>query len=40
MPPNLYGPGDNFDPWKSHVIAGLIDKFHKAKINNIPTVSI
>jgi len=27
---NLYGPGDNFDPKSSHVIAALIKKFHDA----------
>jgi len=34
MPCNLYGPNDNFDPQGSHVIPGMINKFHKAKINN------
>ena len=34
MPSNLYGPGDNFHPQNSHVISGLIQKFHSAKINN------
>jgi GDP-L-fucose synthase len=40
MPTNLYGPGDNYHPQNSHVIPGLINRFHKAKINNLPTVSI
>ena len=31
---NLFGPGDNFNPQSSHVIASLIKKFHDAKINN------
>ena len=31
MSTNLYGPGDNFDPKNSHVIPGLIRKFHEAK---------
>lgn len=31
MPPNVYGPGDNFDLQTSHVIAALIRKFHEAK---------
>ena len=31
MPANLYGPGDNFDPQASHVIPGMIGKFHDAK---------
>lgn len=34
MPTNLYGLNDNFDPQTSHVIPGLIQKFHQAKINN------
>lgn len=29
---NLYGPGDDFDPENSHVIAGLIKKFCEAKV--------
>ena len=29
IPPNLYGPHDNFDPNTSHVIPALIRKFHK-----------
>ena len=31
MPTNLYGPGDNFDDKNSHVIAGLIQRFYRAK---------
>jgi GDP-L-fucose synthase len=31
MPTNLYGPGDNFHPEHSHVIPGLIRRFHEAK---------
>jgi GDP-L-fucose synthase len=38
MPTNLYGPGDNFHPENSHVLPGLIDRFHKAKLNNDPEV--
>ena len=40
MPTNLYGPGDNYHPEKSHVIPGLIYRFHKAKINGFPEVTI
>jgi GDP-L-fucose synthase len=40
MPTNLYGPGDNYHLENSHVIPALIRKFHEAKINNQPTVSI
>ncbi len=31
LPVNMYGPGDNFDPRSSHVIAALIRKIHEAK---------
>jgi len=40
MPTNLYGPGDNYHPEKSHVIPGLIYRFHKAKISNLESVTI
>ena len=33
MPTNLYGPGDNFHPKNSHVIASLIHRFHNAKVS-------
>lgn len=33
MPTNLYGPNDNFHETNSHVIPGLITRFHKAKLN-------
>jgi GDP-L-fucose synthase len=32
MPTNLFGPGDNYDLNKSHVIPALIRKFHLAKL--------
>ena len=32
MPTNLYGPNDNFDLEKSHVLPALIRKFHLAKL--------
>jgi GDP-L-fucose synthase len=32
IPVNLYGPGDNFNPDSSHVIAALLNKFYYAKI--------
>lgn len=38
MPANLYGPNDNFDPDKCHVIPGLIHKFYNAKKNNLSQV--
>lgn len=40
MPTNLYGPGDNYHPENSHVIPGLIRKFHEAKISGAQTVSV
>ncbi len=39
MPCNLYGVKDNFHPENSHVIPGLIRKFHEAKETNQPTVT-
>ncbi|WP_440637761.1 GDP-L-fucose synthase [Bradyrhizobium sp. PUT101] len=32
MPTNLYGPGDNYHPELSHVVAALIRRFHEAKV--------
>ena len=32
MPTNLYGPGDNYHPEHSHVVAALIRRFHEAKV--------
>lgn len=32
MPTNLYGPFDNFHPTDSHVIPGMMRRFHEAKI--------
>ena len=40
MPTNLYGPNDNFHPQNSHVLPGLLHRFHLAKINNEPCVQI
>ena len=40
MPTNLYGPNDNYDLSTSHVLPALIRKFHEAKINNDPAVTI
>ena len=39
MPTNLYGPGDNYHPTNSHVIASLIRKFCEAKKNNLSSVT-
>lgn len=40
MPTNLYGPGDNYHAENSHVIPGLIRRFHEAKLANAPEVKI
>lgn len=40
MPTNLYGPGDSYDPMLSHVIPGLIRRFHAARQQGLPEVSI
>lgn len=40
MPTNLYGPGDNYDLKNSHVLPALIRKFHEAKLNDAPTVTV
>jgi GDP-L-fucose synthase len=40
MPTNLYGPNDNYDLQKSHVIPALLRKFHEAKVNGSPEVVV
>lgn len=40
MPTNLYGENDNFDLESSHVLPALIRRFHEAKENNAPSVSL
>jgi GDP-L-fucose synthase len=40
MPTNLYGPGDNYHPEHSHVVAALIRRFHEAKVADAPAVVI
>ena len=40
MPCNLYGPGDNFDPIRSHVVPALIRKVHEAKITNAQHITL
>jgi len=39
MPTNLYGPGDNYDLENSHVLPGLIRKFHEAKMKEQKSVT-
>lgn len=40
MPTNLFGPNDNYDLEKSHVLPALIRKFHEATTNNLPLVTV
>ena len=40
MPTNLYGPRDNFSDLNSHVIPGLIQRIHNAKIEKNKNVEI
>lgn len=40
MPTNLYGPGDNFHPMNSHVIPGMMRRFHEAKISGASAVTV
>ncbi|MBV8573609.1 MAG: GDP-L-fucose synthase [Acetobacteraceae bacterium] len=40
MPTNLYGPGDNYHPEYSHVVAALIRRFHEAKLAGSPNVVV
>ncbi|MGM9846933.1 MAG: GDP-L-fucose synthase family protein [Muribaculaceae bacterium] len=39
MPTNLYGPNDNYDPHRSHVLPALIARFHKAKTEKVESVT-
>jgi GDP-L-fucose synthase len=40
MPTNLYGPGDNYHPEYSHVVAALIRRFHEAKASGATDVAV
>ena len=40
MPTNLYGPGDNYHFENSHVIPGLIRRFHESKIKKSSSVKV
>ena len=40
MPTNLYGPGDNYHPEYSHVVAALIRRFHEAKVSGASKVVV
>ena len=39
-PTNLYGPMDKFDDVNGHVPAALLNRFHLAKKNNLPNVTV
>lgn len=40
MPTNLYGPGDNYHPENSHVIPGLLRRFHDARLSGASVVVV
>ncbi len=40
MPTNLYGPGDNYHPENSHVVAALIRRLHEAKLSGSPSTIV
>ncbi|MFO0429204.1 MAG: GDP-L-fucose synthase family protein [Planctomyces sp.] len=40
MPTNLYGPGDNYHSEHSHVLPAMIRRFHEAREDNAPSVTI
>jgi GDP-L-fucose synthase len=40
MPTNLYGLNDTYHPENSHVIPGLIRRFHEAKVSHAPEVVV
>ena len=40
MPTNLYGVNDNFHPENSHVVPALLRRFHEAKIQDLPSVTV
>jgi len=40
MPTNVYGPGDNYHPENSHVVAALIRRFHESKQDGAAAVVV
>jgi|688.fasta_scaffold331055_1 GDP-L-fucose synthase len=40
MPTNMYGPNDNYHPEHSHVIPGMMRRFHEAKVGGLPSVTV
>jgi GDP-L-fucose synthase len=40
IPNSAYGPNDNFDSGKGHVLSALMSRFHNAKINDLDSVTL
>ena len=40
VPSNLYGPGDNFNPTSSHLVASVLRKVHEAKLSNRKVIEV
>lgn len=40
VPSNLFGPNDNFDPLRSHLLASVIRKVHEAKENGHSEIEV
>ena len=40
MPTNLYGPGDNYELDRAHVLPSLLRRFHEARLDKKPSVTI
>ena len=40
IPSNLYGPGDNFNPGSSHLLASVIRKVHEAKVTGASEIEV
>ncbi|MET0594129.1 MAG: GDP-L-fucose synthase [Polyangiaceae bacterium] len=40
MSTSVYGPGDNFDPTSSHLLPGLMRRFHEAKRDALPSLTL
>jgi len=40
IPSNIYGPGDHFASCDSHVVPGLIHRFHQAKLKSLTSIDI
>lgn len=40
LPSNLYGPGDDYRPGRSHLVASALAKVHRAKLDGSATVEV